>query len=847
MSFQAIAIIGQSCVLPGALNPEDLWQNIVEGKNLVSDADTDAWGKNTSEFLAPANGKTIPVDKAWNSRGGHVRGFESVFDGSKFDFDQESLKTLDPLFQWVLHTGLTALTEAQQQKKSKKTGVIIGNLSYPTRGMNEFAQAVWCKDLKGEVKANALNKYMSGFPAHLLSTALGLSGPAYCIDAACASSLYAIKLACDELNHGNVDLMLAGGVNAIDDLFLHVGFTSLGALSKSGQSRPFHREADGLIPATGAAMIALKRLSDAEADGDKILGVIRGVGLSNDGSAGGLLSPSADAQTIAMEKAYAMSGLSPKDISLIECHATGTQVGDGIELESLGNLYKDQKNISIGSLKSNLGHLVTAAGVAGVMKMLAAIKHSTKPPTINASNPLPGIKNSPFRLCTEASPWTDDVKRAAVSAFGFGGNNAHLLLEEYKGVKKAAKFKAQRLFPIAIVSIATKVGSLDSESEFAAAFLENRSQIEMGQVRQESIELDCLETGFPPKDLEEVHPQQLVMMEVTKQALEKFKAVAKNRMSVFVGMGTDTEATRYYSRLQLPAQQRDGMVAALNGIRTLGCMPNVVANRLNVQHDFTGPSYTFSSEELSGLCAINAARVALSENDVDAVLVGAVDLSCDDVSTQAANLVFKQESKKVPADAALALVFKRLEDAKADGDTIYAVIDTEQSENGHLSLDTDQTTKVFGHSHAASGLVQVAAAALSIHHDALPGKFKAVPAGITEDKLKIKVETTSFSGLSQTLFLSSDVAQKKTSFLENQGLKLYTFSGRDKAQVIVNLDRDHQSTADGETKLAIVASSSEEFAKRKAQALQLLRSGHQVKNNVLMIGIFFAEKAQSGK
>ncbi|MCK4509934.1 MAG: polyketide synthase, partial [Desulfuromonadales bacterium] len=356
----------------GALNPEELWQNIVAGKNLVSDADPDSWGKNISEFLEPASGKTIPADKAWHSRGGHVHGFESVFDGSKFDFDQESLKTLDPLFQWVLHTGLTALTEAQQKKKSKKTGVIIGNLSYPTRGMNEFAQAVWCKDLKAHAKANALNKYMSGFPAHLLSTSLGLSGPAYCIDAACASSLYAIKLACDELNHGNVDLMLAGGVNAIDDLFLHVGFTSLGALSKSGQSRPFHREADGLIPATGAAMIALKRLSDAEADGDKILGVIRGVGLSNDGSAGGLLSPSVDAQTIAMEKAYAMSGLSPKDISLIECHATGTQVGDGIELESLGNLYKDQKNISIGSLKSNMGHLVTAAGVAGVIKMLAA-------------------------------------------------------------------------------------------------------------------------------------------------------------------------------------------------------------------------------------------------------------------------------------------------------------------------------------------------------------------------------------------------------------------------------------------------------------------------------------------
>src|SRR2546423_12867725 len=169
---------------------------------------------------------------------------------------------------------------------------------------------------------------MSGLPAHLAAEALGLGAGALALDAACASSLYGIKLACDRLHDRTADLMVAGAVSCADDLFIHIGFSALSALSRTGRSRPFHREADGLVPAEGAAFVALMRLADALTTDRPILGVIRGVGLSNDGRGAGLLAPSVEGQERAMRHAYELAGLPPGTVSLLECHATGTPVGD---------------------------------------------------------------------------------------------------------------------------------------------------------------------------------------------------------------------------------------------------------------------------------------------------------------------------------------------------------------------------------------------------------------------------------------------------------------------------------------------------------------------------------------
>ena len=273
MHFEPIAIVGRACLLPGANNPQ-LWQAIVDKQNLVSRVPAGRWGLSAKSALKdPALGGNAE-DAAWSDKGGYVEGFEKVFNPEGFAIAAEEITKLDPLVQWVLHTGREALRDAGL-KGSAKTGAIFGNLSFPTSGLSRFAERVWMGEkqatLAGVPASDPSNRFMSGLPAHLLAQALELGGGAYCLDAACASSLYAIKLACHELQDGKADVMLAGAVNRADDLFIHVGFTALKALSKRGESRPFHPEADGLIPADGAGFVVLKRLKDAEAAGDKIL------------------------------------------------------------------------------------------------------------------------------------------------------------------------------------------------------------------------------------------------------------------------------------------------------------------------------------------------------------------------------------------------------------------------------------------------------------------------------------------------------------------------------------------------------------------------------------------------
>ncbi|HRA65906.1 MAG TPA: polyketide synthase, partial [Caldilinea sp.] len=352
MQFEPIAIIGHSCVLPGALDPAELWEIVLHGRDMVTLAPDDAWRIEKQRILA-GPGATMQ-DRAWSDRGGYVRGFAERFDPAGFLLPADEIKALDPVFQWTLHGVREALHSAKLTaplpERAPPTGLILGNLSYPTAGLVQFAEATWFAAQSEAIPRppdmstpHARNRFSSGLPAHLAAQALNLRGDAFALDAACASSLYAIKLACDRLHDRRADVMVAGAVNRTDDLFIHIGFCALQAMSRRGESRPFAADADGLVPGEGAAFVVLKRLDDAVAAGDEILGVIRGVGLSNDGNAGGFLSPSAAGQVRAMEAAYAMAGLTPGDISLLECHATGTPVGDAVEFASLCELWRGER------------------------------------------------------------------------------------------------------------------------------------------------------------------------------------------------------------------------------------------------------------------------------------------------------------------------------------------------------------------------------------------------------------------------------------------------------------------------------------------------------------------------
>ncbi|MBW1883212.1 MAG: beta-ketoacyl synthase, partial [Deltaproteobacteria bacterium] len=768
-SFDPIAIVGRACVLPGALNPQELWNLVLAGKDVLGSAPAGRWGLASEHALA--RGSSC-ADRSWTDRGGYVQAFEEIFDPSGFAIAEKEITRLDPLFQWVLHSAREALRDAGHEKSDARVGAVFGNLSFPSASMSRYAESVWmaAQQEPNEALADSVlgsrpdprNRFSSGLPALLLERALSLEAGAFALDAACASSLYAIKHACDWLHEGHADIVLAGAVNCADDLFIHVGFSALSALSKSGRSRPFHREADGLVPAEGAAFVALRRLEDARRDGDAILGVIRGVGLSNDGRGQGALVPSSEGQVRAIRAAYEMSGLSADSISLLECHATGTTIGDATEIESLREVFgTPPEPLGIGSLKSNMGHLVTAAGVAGLIKVLEGMREGVRPPTLHADEPIASLSDSSFRVLDQAEPWRvpehvpDGVRRAGISAFGFGGNNAHLIVEQFdpeRPVPKSVRSEA-RAEAVAIVGMGVVAAGCPDRAAFSEALLSGASYVKEGaggqlEGRIDAFDVDIAALGIPPNDLRQTLPQQLLVLDAGRQAAAEVASLTRERTGVLVGMGSDPEVARYGMRWRLAEwanalgygddldEARDGVIGVLQSAGVLGTMPNIIANRLNRQLDLGGPSCTVSAEEHSGLRALELAVRALRERELDAALVGAVDLSCEPVHVTAARECLPPEGleSQIPGDAAVALLLKRLEDAERDGDRIYAVIGGQaNAADAHsrplapgeaLQWGPGSSggclTERFGHAHAASGLFHLAAAALSIHHRRLP-------------------------------------------------------------------------------------------------------------------------------
>jgi 3-oxoacyl-(acyl-carrier-protein) synthase/3-hydroxymyristoyl/3-hydroxydecanoyl-(acyl carrier protein) dehydratase/1-acyl-sn-glycerol-3-phosphate acyltransferase len=760
MPTESIAIVGQACVLPQALTPGQLWTNVISGRNCLSRVPAGRWGVPRSAAMGTLDDA---ADKTWTDVGGYVTGFESVFDPAGFLLPAEEILALDPLFQWILHGAREALRGIGHESASPRAGLVLGGLSFPTSAMARYAESVWLEaqgaDFAGSraiehpvvVRPHARNRFSSGLPAHLAAKALGLGAGSFALDAACASSLYAIKHACDRLHDGTADVMVAGAVSRTDDLFTHIGFCALGAMSHSGRSRPFHRDADGLVAAEGAGFVVLQRLRDAVAAGRRVLGVIKAVGLSNDGRGRGLLAPSEEGQERAMRQAYAASGISPEEIGLIECHATGTHVGDSTEVRSMARVFEGCNAVPIGSLKSNLGHLVAAAGVAGLMKVLAALENGQLPPTLHADVPIDSLHASPFRLLHEAETWTGP-RRAAISAFGFGGNNAHLIVEAWEKSAEAFQVATSADAPaqIAIVGVGARVANGESAEDFAQALFEGKPCLDARA--SVSVALDGLK--FPPHDLGQSLAQQTLVLEAAREAADGMM-LPRDRTAVMIGMGCDPELARYGARWQLRGWARKwlgnegGLVdpewledartafqSKLEAAGVLGAMPNIVANRINGQLDVAGPSCAVAAEEASGIVALELAARALRAGEIDAAVVGAVDLSHEIVHCEALKELGRE---KTPGDAAVALVLKRLADAQRDGDEVFAILCDAGPEAlvlGDAEPGSFDLGEMFGHAHAAHGLLHVAAGALALRHHTNPGarsinRWVGEPAAVT--------------------------------------------------------------------------------------------------------------------
>ncbi|SFE77110.1 polyketide-type polyunsaturated fatty acid synthase PfaA [Chitinophaga sp. CF118] len=436
-----VAIIGMACIYPGAKNIEEYWSNILEGKDCVTEVPDERWNKSLYWDQESTDGNKTP--SKW---GGFIPRID--FDPVAFGIPPQSLAAIDPTQLLSLLVAKQALENAGYGNKdfnAEDVSVIIG-----AEGGNDLANNYGFRSLYrqifGEMPAeldDALPKLTEdSFPGVLanvisgrITNRLNLGGRNYTVDAACASSLAAIDLACQELILEKSDMVLAGAADLHNGINDYLMFSSTHALSKTGRCATFDSAADGIALGEGVAMVVLKRLADAKRDGDKIYAVIKGVGGSSDGKSLGLTAPRKAGQIKALERAYEQSGVSPAALGLVEAHGTGTVVGDKTELSAISDMLIQSGAVAgqahLGSVKTQIGHTKCAAGLAGLIKAALSVYHGVKPPTlhIKAPNSYYNASTSPFLFNTEAGLWMDDQRLAGVSAFGFGGTNFHAVIE----------------------------------------------------------------------------------------------------------------------------------------------------------------------------------------------------------------------------------------------------------------------------------------------------------------------------------------------------------------------------------------------------------------------------------
>ena len=422
-----IAVIGMAGSFPMAKDLDAFWENIASGRDCVSEIPATRW--DTSTYYVEGRASLGQSNSKWM---GVLEGHDQ-FDPLFFGLSPVEAEAMDPqqriLLQCCWH-GMENAGYTAERLSGSKCGVFVG-CAYGDYNL-----------LSREQQINALG-FTGGATSILaarLSYFLNLQGPCVSIDTACSSSLVAISMACDSLMTGASELAFAGGVYVMAnaDMFLKTGHA--GMLSPSGRCYTFDQRANGFVPGEGVGVIMLKRLADAERDGDSILAVVRGWGINQDGRSNGITAPNAESQQHLIMDVYERFGLDPNQIQLIEAHGTGTKLGDPIEIEGLNAAFRpstDRKHYcAIGSVKTNIGHCLTAAGVSGFIKLLLALKHRQLPPSIHFENPNEhlDLADSPFYVNTALKEWTTPpgvARHAAISSFGFSGTNAHLVLGEY--------------------------------------------------------------------------------------------------------------------------------------------------------------------------------------------------------------------------------------------------------------------------------------------------------------------------------------------------------------------------------------------------------------------------------
>ena len=490
-----------SCLFPGSSGLREYWANVRDGVDAITDVPASHWSVGDYFDADPK-----APDMTYGRRGGFID--EVDFDPMGFGISPRDLEATDSTQLLGMYVAREALRDAgygahSRDFKRARTSVILGvsgtlplviplgaRLGHPI-WRKALAQAGVDPETSEDVIARIADGYVpwqeNSFPGLLANVVAGrianrldLHGTNCIVDAACASSLSAIHLASLELEAGRADMVLSGGLDMFNDIFMYMCFSKTPALSSSGNAQPFNRDADGTILGEGVGIVVLKRLADAERDGDRIYAVIKGIGSSSDGKGQAVYAPSPEGQARALRAAYHNAGVTPDTIGLVEAHGTGTPVGDAVEASALSRVYQDAERegswCALGSVKSMIGHTKAAAGVAGLIKAVMALHHKVLPPTIKVETPnetvAPG--ETPFYVNTEKRPWLPESghpRRAGVSAFGFGGSNFHCVVEEYESQATAVDWDGRdQILAFSADSreaLALRLKSFDAGSEWA--------------------------------------------------------------------------------------------------------------------------------------------------------------------------------------------------------------------------------------------------------------------------------------------------------------------------------------------------------------------------------------------